>query len=566
MGDPSLRAELAEAGEDDAWDWERAKLQRDFITAEEPFTVISGGFGLGKTTGLCAKTILLMTAIPNNLGYLGRLDGKALRASTIQSLDDMLPKSWIKRHNEAKGFIQLKAEVGGSKLIYGDFKDLNDLKNMPLGFFAIDQMEEIPQSVFDYLVGRIRRRTPILVDGLRQYFVEGECPFATVGTRHYALHGDERCRLCSASLPPFSVKTLPGKELPPWDMVIYKRYGFGAANPEGPSHWIYKYFPGLPSANGISVGNGDPDYKAFHGTLYDGLEAGFVDRAYVSKLEHLYGNNEAMKQRYILGMWVEAEGMVYPDWRRDLHTFRFGQKRHDGEEFLHDGMAPYEYLDHGLTTTTAVGFLYVEDCQCGCKKQNIYLVDEHYQANSVVSRHAAAIKAHRTNLGWAGGPRATYIDSQAMSKTLMGQKGTPREDELYSVADEYYDNDIAVLPNQKDWDAGYNRISEMLIIDEDHVNPFTGKKGAPHFFAATRCVGFIEEIETYKWKKVKNAANTHTEEPADGHDDHMDGLNGFVTTRPDAAPPTEEVARRDIEEELDKWDEHFGSEYSHMGI
>ena len=66
--------------------------------------------------------------------------------------------------------------------------------------------------------------------------------------------------------------------------------------------------------------------------------------------------------------------------------------------------------------------------------------------------------------------------------------------------------------------------------------------------------------------KVKNAANTHTEEPADGHDDHMDGLNGFVTTRPDAAPPTEEQARKDIEEELDKWDEYFESEYSHMGI
>ena len=42
MGDPSLRAELAEAGEDDAWDWERAKLQRYFITAEESFTLISG--------------------------------------------------------------------------------------------------------------------------------------------------------------------------------------------------------------------------------------------------------------------------------------------------------------------------------------------------------------------------------------------------------------------------------------------------------------------------------------------------------------------------------------------
>lgn len=561
MSDRSLMRELQESGEDLQWDWDRMVQQSNFITAPETYTVISGGFGAGKTTALCAKTVLLMTAIPNNLGYLGRLDGKALRASTIQSLDEMLPRNWILKHNDQKGFIQLKRAVGGSKLIYGDFKDINDLKNMPLGFFAIDQMEEIPQNVFDYLTGRLRRRTPVLLDGKRQYFVEGVCPFATVGTRHYALHGDERCRLCSASLPAFSVKTLTGTALPPWDLVIYNRYGFGAANPEGPSHWIYKYFPGLPSKNGKSIGLDPKKYRAFQTTIYDGLEAGFVDRAYVEDCERLYAHNENMRMRYLLGMWVEAEGLVYPDWDRAVHTFQYGAKRHDGQPVFGLETTPYEFIDHGTQAPTAVGFVLVEECQCGCGKYNYFVVDEYYQSGLVVSKHVEAIKAKEANLSWE--PQARYLDNQAFSKILMGQKGTAREDELYSVADEYMDHGCGVLPNQKDWDAGYNRIGEALQVDERHTHPLTGKRGAPHLLVATRCTHFVEEIESYKWKRVKNAAQSTTSEPADGHDDLMDGLNGFLTSRPAHLEYTNlEKKARDIEAELDGYDAAPG----HMGL
>lgn len=538
--DRSLAAALDEAGESSQWRWDKLPAQEAFLTAPEPFTCFSGGFGSGKTTALCAKLILLMTAIPNNLGYLGRLDGKSLRHSTMQSLLDMLPKEYIRKHNEQNGFIQLHPEVGGSKLVYGDFKDLNDLKNIPLGFYAIDQMEEVPFAVWEYLAGRIRRRTPVLTtDGQRQYYVTttDSCPAAVLPAakgRHYATSEDvptRTCKLCQAPLPPYSDENLPGSKAPVWDLIIYKRYGFGVCNPEGPSHWIYKSFSGIPGQHGVSTGL--PDHVAFHATVYDGLRAGFVDTEYVKNLENIYSSNRTMWDRYMLGKWVEAEGLVYPSWSRDTHIIQHHAVRWDtGEPILRVGKGHvFEYIDHGLTAATAVGWVYTEQCDCGCNKTNYYVVDEHYEGGKTVSYHSAQIKAHRYRLG--NPPiQATYLDSQAFSKTLMGSKNTPRENELYSVADEYIDNDILPVPNQKDWKVGYDRLSELLLIDPNHIHPVTGIKGAPHILVMNTAKQFTQEIETHKWRIVKNAAEPRKDEPADGHDHHMDGINGFLASRP----------------------------------
>lgn len=536
--DRSLAAALNEAGESSQWRWDKLPTQEAFLTAPEPFTCFSGGFGSGKTTALCAKVILLMTAIPGNLGYLGRLDGKSLRHSTMQSLLEMLPKEYIKKHNEQNGFIQLDPDIGGSKLVYGDFKDLNDLKNIPLGFFAIDQMEEVPYAVWEYLAGRIRRRTPVLTpDGQRQYYVKGHCPANTLESakgRHYATSDDvsvQRCRLCGAPLVDYSDEKKDGERYPYWDLIIYKRYGFGVCNPEGPSHWIYKSFSGIPGQHGVSTGI--PDHVAFHATVYDGLRAGFVDTEYVNNLENIYSSNKTMWDRYMLGKWVEAEGLVYPSWSRDTHIIQYQSVRWDtSQPIIQPGQGHlFEYIDHGLTAATAVGWVYTEQCDCGCGKTNYYLVDEHYEGGKTVSYHAAQIKAHRYRLG--NYPiQATYLDSQAFSKTLMGSKGTPKENELYSVADEYIDHDILPVPNQKDWKVGYDRLSQLLLIDPEHVHPVSGIKGAPHFLVFNTAKQFTQEIETHKWRIVKNAAEPRKDEPADGHDHHMDGINGFLASRP----------------------------------
>lgn len=524
----SLLHDLSEAGERPEWQWDKLDAQRNFLVSDARFTCYSGGFATGKTTALCNKIILLLL-IPNNFGYLGRLDGKALRASTIEVLLELLPKEYIAKHNDQRGFLRLRPEFGGGKLAYGDFKDLNDLKNIPLGFFGIDQLEEVSEDVWNYLVGRLRRKNPILQQGLKQYWVVGSCP-QNNGGRHFAIQGEEHCYLCYAPLPPFNEGAQDSASLPPWELLCYNTYGLAVCNPEGPSHWIYKNFPGLPSDKGIS-GPGQPGYQAFTATIWDALRAGFVTSTYVKDLEERYRERPLMWTRYLEGKWIEAEGLVYPGWDAGQQVIHRHQTRYDELPLLEPGLELYEAIDHGLTAPTAVGWFAVRPCDCGCGRLDYYLIDEHYEGGKAVSYHAACIKQHRERLSHP--IAATYLDSQAFSRTLMGQTGTPRADSLYSVADEYGDHGIYPVPTQKDWDAGYNRISEILLKDPDHRHPITGQLGAPHLYVFSHCTNFIHEIETYKWKKARpGSASKINEEPQDADDHLMDLLNGFLTSRP----------------------------------
>ncbi len=532
MGERSLEVLLEQTEDFVQYDWSRSQTQQDYLLATEPFTLMSGGFGTGKTTVLCQKVITLSLGIPGNLGYLGRFDGKALKQTTLQVLIEMLPKSCYTKNDQA-GLLTFKPEHGGSKVVYGDFKDLNDLKNHPLGWFAIDQTEECPKEVWDYLTGRLRRRIPILTsEGKRQYRVVGLCPRDSANGRHFALYGDTKCLWCAQPLPLFNDRPKSSDEPAPWDLLIYNRYGTGVANPEDPTHWLFEYFPGLPSYHGIS-GPGKPGYKAFHGTIYDGLAAGFVDSKYVKNLELQYSKDRMMFDRYLMGVWVAAEGLVYKGWNRKDNVIDGWATRYDGTELLPKELGAFEYIDHGLTAPTAVGWVVPMECHCGCDKVDYYVVAEHYVGGRGTSYHATAIKSIRSQL--ARTIEATFLDSQAFSKTQVRNArelaANPNLDELYSYADQYLDEEIFVLPNQKAWEAGYDRITELLVPDEIHRHPVTGRLGAPHLYVFNTCMHFIHEIEGYKWKKVK-ASESFKEEPVDKDDHHMDGINGFFTSRP----------------------------------
>lgn len=562
MPERSLISTLEEVGELGQWDWSRLPQQVEFLTDPATYTLFSGGFGCGKTSVLCAKVLALMFFIPNNMGYLGRMDGKALRASTLQSLLEMLPQEYIAKKNDQQGFMQLIPEVGGSRLVYGDFKDLRDFKNIPLGFFAIDQVEEVGEDIFKFLMGRLRRQNPILTEeGKRQYWVQGVCTVGGVGAGlHYAYEGDKTCRMCKAGLPAYDVKRQPKGE-PPWRLISYRNYGFAAANPEGPSHWLFKYFKGLPGPQGLSEGKAGFDGRAICATIYDGLNAGFLPDAYVKNLETIY-TDPIMYDRYMLGKWVEAEGLVYPNWRRDQHILPTDLATDwQGLPLINSWDGMFEFIDHGFTAPTAVGWIVVQRCLCGCAGYNKFLVDTYSKREKPVSEHAIQVKAHRERLRHT--LLGTYLDSQAFSKNQTGTKDSKWEDKLFSVADEFGDHGLICIPNQKDWDAGHNRILEDLALDPKHIHPMTGQRGAPHFFVFSHCNDFIEEIESYKWKKVKNQISLK-DEPQDGGDDFMDGLNGFLTSRPTGGERPAPPEPYDIEAAMDSYADHHS--IAHMAL
>jgi hypothetical protein len=540
--------------DDGDWDWSLLDGQHDFIQTEYPFTMLNGAFGTGKTTALCSRIIKLMLQIPNNHGYLGRLDGKSLRQTTMKVLEELLSPELIASKNDQKGELKLKKKYGGSSLVYGDFKDIADLKNHALGFFAIDQAEEIPEETWNYLVGRLRRKCPILdpETGKKQYLVYGTCTLSRpeYGGRHYAFTGDTHCRWCQKKLSPYNGRTSPDKD-PFWKLRIYPHYGFGVCNPEGPSHWIYRTFPNMPGEHTVSTGDEAKrsKYMGFTNTTFEARDAGLIMREDVENMEVSYAGSPAMHKRYLLGMWVEAEGLVYNGWNPNLSVVNPAELRYGGAPLLHKDLPVYEYIDHGVTAPTAAGTVVVEQCGCGCGQPNIWIIDEHYASNSSLYYHTQQIKNMRLRHGRK--VLATTLDSQCFKALSSGAKGSGREDEFFSIADDYADWGLVCIPSQKTWDVGFNAITEALRPDPKHIHPITGAPGAPHLFVYRTCRHFIDEIQRYKWKKIK-PGQVNREEPIDGDDHHMDGLNGFIAGRPEAQRIMEERKQSWIEAEFER--------------
>lgn len=558
---------LIDQGERPDVDWNKLPQQKQFITSTSPFVMFSGGFGTGKTSALNGKIVSLLTLIPGNLGLLARQDGKALRQTTLLDLLDKIPKEWIQSHDSQKGMLRLSQEVGGSILVYGDLKDLGDLKNHNLGFFAIDQTEETEWEAWEYLAGRLRRRNPIIdpATNKRQYWVRGLCTQS--GHRHFAIGIDaQRCILCKEQICPYSetIRSTDGDA--DWDLIIYPRYGFGVCNTEGPDHWIFQKFKGLPGQDEI-LSEGIEGYEAFHATTYEGLAAGFVDKDYVTNLENTYRGNKLMFDRYLMGKWVVAEGLVFPGFSRDTHVIHEDQQKYDGSPLLEEYLPVQEYIDPGITATTAVGWVVVEPCKCGCGKHNYWIIDEHYVASAIPEYHCDQIKQRRAEI--KRHVVSTEMDQQAFSMSNIQKVTATNESRLYSLSQLYIEQGIYVRRNQKDWDSGHARISAAIAPDPTHMHPVTGELGAPHLFVFSRCKWFCYEMFKYKWKKRKSD-NHQQEEPVDRDDHHMDGFISFMSARPEhrvnEPPPvdTRSDFLRSIEDEFDELTVGVGQSYDFM--
>lgn len=546
---------LADQGEIPSWDWTKLHQQKEFISSPVQFTMFSGGFGTGKTAALCGKIVGLMTLVPGNLGYLARQDGKALRQTTMLSLLEMIPKEWIFRHDTQKGVLKFTPEAGGSMLIYGDLKDTGDLKNHNLGFFAIDQAEEMEWNSWEFLAGRLRRRVPILDPDTRmkQYWVDGMCP--ATHQRHFVVGSQNNiCNLCHQETIEFNDTVDKETRLPLWDLLIYPRFGFGVCNTEDPGHWIYQRFGGLPGPR-EELSEGMEGYRAYSATTYDGLNSGFVDKSYVEALELTYRGNPLMFERYLLGKWVIAEGLVFPAFAKDVHLVHADEERYGGGPLLEDWLPVHEYIDPGISATTAIGWVVVENCKCGCEQPNYWLIDEHYVASPLPDYHCDQVKQHRQEI--KRHVISTEMDEQAFSKSNIQKISESNESRIFSLAQLYIDQGVYVRRNQKDWDAGHARLSQALAPDPKHLHPVTGEPGAPHFFVFSKCKYFIAEIGNYKWKKRKGTGDT-SEEPQDRDDHHMDGIISFMAGRPEhrvsepSKPDTRPKHVIELEDELNE--------------
>lgn len=241
---------------------------------------------------------------------------------------------------------------------------------------------------------------------------------------------------------------------------------FFNCNPEHPYHWFY--------TNWIKKCD-EKNMLYIHFKMEDNPS---LSKEVINRYKNLYSG--AFFERFVLGKWVSAEGLVYPMFSEDCHI-----KTYDGEFCEY-----YLSCDYGTVNPFSLGlwgygngvWYRVDEYYHSSRDQGVQLTDEEYY--SQLKKLVAGRKI-----------KALIIDPSAASFIQT----VKRHGELKVIK---ADNDVA---------TGINRVCQALKSGEIKLYP--------------ACRDSIREFSVYRWDNtVKKDA------PKKENDHAMDDIRYFVST------------------------------------
>jgi phage terminase large subunit len=138
--------------------------QYEFHALAAKYKLFIGGWGNGKTSAGCAEAFTLAMEYPGCTGLVLRRTRPELKATTEPQLLNGgggpsgdwtgIPEEVIRKHNKTDNLLEL---INGSKIIFWPADDPEKLSNLNLGWFLIDQAEEVSEEIFQTLHGRLRQ-------------------------------------------------------------------------------------------------------------------------------------------------------------------------------------------------------------------------------------------------------------------------------------------------------------------------------------------------------------------------------------------------------------------------
>lgn len=149
----------------------------------------------------------------------------------------------------------------------------------------------------------------------------------------------------------------------------------------------------------------------------------------------------------------------------------------------------------------------------GFASHNCY--DEHYKSGETVSYHSSEIKKRDNS-----NVRSWLIDPSCNAKVNV------KNGQFYSIVDEYRDEGLYFYPANNDVLSGINRVAEY----------FKSKR----LFIFKNCVNLINEINQYKWQRLKPGEEKNQPDKPVKHMDHaVDVLRYLIASRAFATEKSE---------------------------
>jgi phage terminase large subunit len=141
--------------------------QSEFHGSNAKYRAFGGGFGNGKTSGGCFEAFMLSMEYPGTEGLIARKTRPELKATTQNVFfkggggdpdrGDWTgcPPELIRKFNKTEGRLEL---INGSVIHFWPLDEPEKLTNLNLGWYLVDQAEEVAEDMFLMLNGRLRRR------------------------------------------------------------------------------------------------------------------------------------------------------------------------------------------------------------------------------------------------------------------------------------------------------------------------------------------------------------------------------------------------------------------------
>lgn len=140
--------------------------QQEFHGNPTKYRAFGGGFGNGKTSAGCYEGFALSMEYPGTVGVIARKTRPELKSTTQDVFFNGgggdptcdwtgCPQELIRSFNKTEGKLTF---VNGSVVYFIPLDEPQKLTNLNLGWYLIDQAEEVAEDMFLMLNGRLRRR------------------------------------------------------------------------------------------------------------------------------------------------------------------------------------------------------------------------------------------------------------------------------------------------------------------------------------------------------------------------------------------------------------------------
>lgn len=133
-------------------DYDPLPKQSQFHLSKARYRLYIGAWRAGKTYAGCQEALKQCLLYPWNCGLIGRKDYTDLRDTTIKTFFEVCPAELVKSYNKTEHHVVL---INGSEIYFRELKDGAGLGSLNLGFFYIDEGEEVEEGIFERLKGRL---------------------------------------------------------------------------------------------------------------------------------------------------------------------------------------------------------------------------------------------------------------------------------------------------------------------------------------------------------------------------------------------------------------------------